>query len=115
MESRIKKLTDISIDSLRFLGPDTDLTIGLSPKSKWTGGALNSTDGRPFIPNIPTEDLIYRSLDHTRLKIMELEKEVSDSVELPKMIIKELIQQFSRTFPELEPHLRRSALERRFL
>ncbi len=43
------------------LGPDglpaTDLTIGLSDRAQWLGGGADRTDGVPFLPNMPTEEV----------------------------------------------------------
>lgn len=43
------------------LGPDglpaTDLSIGLSNQVQWLGGGAERTDGLPFLPNMPTEEV----------------------------------------------------------
>lgn len=43
------------------LGPDgkpsTDLTIGLTDAPQWLGGGAISTQGTPFFPNMPTEEV----------------------------------------------------------
>ena len=44
-------------DALHFLGPGTDLTIGLFPSSDWTGGAARTAGGIRHVPNIPTEEI----------------------------------------------------------
>ncbi|MCC6453826.1 MAG: aminopeptidase [Caldilineaceae bacterium] len=53
------------VRSLRFVdsksGPDglpaTDLTIGLTDRPQWLGGGAERTDGLPFLPNMPTEEV----------------------------------------------------------
>lgn len=53
------------IRTLRFVdsknGPDglpaTDLTVGLSDRVQWLGGGAERTDGLPFLPNMPTEEV----------------------------------------------------------
>lgn len=57
LESRAGKLTGMGLMSLRFTAPGTDLTIGLIPGAQWLGGGSLTTRGRPFIPNIPTEEV----------------------------------------------------------
>ena len=50
-------LDGLRIDSLRFTGPGTDLTVGLMPKSRWRGGDEQASNGRRFAPNLPTEEV----------------------------------------------------------
>lgn len=38
IQKNVKKLDDLSIDTLKIEGPDVDLEIKLSPKSAWKGG-----------------------------------------------------------------------------
>ncbi len=53
------------VRAVRFLdrqpGPDgrpaTDLTIGLTERPNWIGGASNNAAGYPFFANIPTEEI----------------------------------------------------------
>lgn len=37
--------------------PLTDLTIGLPDRVQWLGGGATRTDGLPFLPNMPTEEV----------------------------------------------------------
>lgn len=37
--------------------PATDLRIGLSERVQWLGGGADRTDGLPFLPNMPTEEV----------------------------------------------------------
>ena len=57
LQSRARKLTDLKIKELRFVGPGTDLTVGLSEKAIWKGGQETSTRGVDFEPNLPTEEV----------------------------------------------------------
>jgi aminopeptidase len=50
-------LNDRALAALRFVGPGTDLTVGLLPGSLWTGGADHRRDGLVHLPNIPTEEV----------------------------------------------------------
>lgn len=53
---RAKKLTDMRIEELHFIGPGTDLKVYLSPQAKFQGGSSLSPLGVQFEPNIPTEE-----------------------------------------------------------
>jgi len=62
-----KRLDAAGLDSLRFEGPGTDLTVGLLPTSHFAGDAPGSTtiDGVVFNPNLPTEE-VFTTPDPTR-------------------------------------------------
>jgi len=51
------RLTDAQLDELHFAGPGTDLTVGLLPGARWEGGGMTSSEGLPYLPNIPTEEV----------------------------------------------------------
>jgi aminopeptidase len=53
---RAASLTALGIRSLRFTGPGTDLTVGLSERAIFRGGADQTPSGYAFEPNIPTEE-----------------------------------------------------------
>lgn len=65
LEARAETLTALSLDTLRFEAPGTDLAVGLLPGSLWRGGPDRTSRGRPFFPNIPTEE-IFTSPDRRR-------------------------------------------------
>jgi aminopeptidase len=50
-------LTALRLDALHFEGPDTDLTIGLLPTSRWTGARISTAEGIVHAPNLPTEEV----------------------------------------------------------
>lgn len=52
-----ERLTNRAFSALRFVGPGTDLTVGLLPGSRWVGGADTRRDGLVHLPNIPTEEV----------------------------------------------------------
>jgi aminopeptidase len=52
-----QRLDDAQLDSLRFIGPGTDLTVGLLAGARWEGGGITSADGIGYLPNIPTEEV----------------------------------------------------------
>ena len=57
IKHRVDWLNDLDIDSVRFRGPGTDFTVGLTPGSIWDGGGSTTPDGHPFIANVPTEEV----------------------------------------------------------
>lgn len=65
LAARAERLTSLSLDSIRFLGPGTDLRVGLLPRSVWRGGPERTAKGRLFFPNIPTEE-VFTSPDFRR-------------------------------------------------
>ncbi|HEU5363625.1 MAG TPA: aminopeptidase [Gaiellaceae bacterium] len=60
-----KRLTEHRFDALRFEGPGTDLTVGLLPTSRFTGGGSTTVDGIDHMSNLPTEE-IFTSPDPAR-------------------------------------------------
>jgi aminopeptidase len=65
LKARCKQLQEHAFDSLRFRGPGTDLTIGLSPRASWMGGSLTTGWGQEYVPNFPTEE-VFTSPDLRR-------------------------------------------------
>jgi aminopeptidase len=57
IDTRSRRLNDLSLRSLHFFGPGTELCIGLSPRSRWVGGSSRTPQGAFFTPNIPTEEI----------------------------------------------------------
>jgi aminopeptidase len=51
------KLDALRLDSLRFRGPGTDLTIGLFASSHWCAAQFETVDGIVHAPNLPTEEV----------------------------------------------------------
>jgi aminopeptidase len=53
------RIDDLELDSLRFAGPGTDLTVGLLPSSRFArdGGRSTTRSGIQHVPNLPTEEL----------------------------------------------------------
>jgi aminopeptidase len=53
------RLDDLDLDSVRFVGPGTDLTVGLLPSSRFAreGGQATTRGGIQHVPNLPTEEL----------------------------------------------------------
>jgi aminopeptidase len=53
------RLDALELDALRFVGPGTDLTVGLLPSSRFAkeGGRSTTRTGIQHTPNLPTEEL----------------------------------------------------------
>ena len=57
LERRAAQLDELRIDSLRFRGPGTDLTVGLLPESRWQGVESVTAEGIAYVANMPTEEV----------------------------------------------------------
>jgi len=53
------RLDELDLDAVRFVGPGTDLTVGLLPSSRFAkeGGGATTRTGIQHVPNLPTEEL----------------------------------------------------------
>jgi aminopeptidase len=58
-------LNERGFDMVRFRGPGTDLTVGLSPRSRWMTAEQVNADGTSFVANLPTEE-VFTSPDWRR-------------------------------------------------
>lgn len=56
LKRRCSRLANLNIRSLRFVGPDTDLNVGISPAAIFRGGTQEGPRGVEFEPNLPTEE-----------------------------------------------------------
>jgi len=65
LDRRAVNLNDRGFDAIRFRGPGTDLTVGLLPGSRWRCARAETTWGRRFVPNLPTEE-VYTTPDPRR-------------------------------------------------
>jgi aminopeptidase len=63
--ARARALNALELTEVRYRGAGTDLTVGLVPDSRWTGGSLQDPDGVTYMPNIPTEE-VFTSPDRRR-------------------------------------------------
>jgi aminopeptidase len=57
LSSRAEVLNARGFDSLHFRGPGTDLTIGIHPDASWTSARMQTSWGREFLANMPTEEV----------------------------------------------------------
>jgi aminopeptidase len=60
LREREQILNDRKFDQIRYRGPGTDITLGISPLSRWMSvGSSVTTDGTPFVPNMPSEEVFF--------------------------------------------------------
>jgi aminopeptidase len=57
LEDGAARLTEMHLDALHFVGPGTDLTVGLLPSSRWLAGRMQSATGISYTANLPTEEV----------------------------------------------------------
>lgn len=57
LKRRADHMNAIRYDTIRFVGPGTDLTIGMGTDRLFIGGSGLAKDGRRFFANIPTEEI----------------------------------------------------------
>lgn len=61
-----ERLTEHRFDAVRFVGPGTDLTVGLLPSSSWIAARFETVDGLVHMPNLPSEE-IFTTPDPARV------------------------------------------------
>jgi aminopeptidase len=57
LKQRCRQLNERAFDALHFGGPGTDLTVGLLPGARWTGGGIETVSGIEHVANLPTEEV----------------------------------------------------------
>ena len=57
LKARAALLNEHHFDKIRYRGPGTDLTLGLTTRSRWVGGSVENEQGVEFVPNMPTEEV----------------------------------------------------------
>jgi aminopeptidase len=57
LRRRAEQLDALELDALHFVGPGTDLTVGLLPQSRWMGGGSVTVHGLHYVANMPTEEV----------------------------------------------------------
>ncbi len=67
LETVAEKLTALGLDTVRFEGPGTDLSIGLCASSRWVAARLSTVDGIVHAPNIPSEE-VFTTPDPERVE-----------------------------------------------
>lgn len=64
---RAEQMNERRFDSMHYLGPGTDLKVGLLPGSTWHAAGFQTKWGRTHAPNLPTEE-IFTTPDRTRVE-----------------------------------------------
>jgi aminopeptidase len=65
LAARARALDALGLTEVCYRSADTDLTVGLVPDARWTGGSMDDPDGVTYMPNIPTEE-VFTSPDRRR-------------------------------------------------
>lgn len=65
LRERSKQMNERGFDAIHYLGPGTDLKVGLLPNSRWQAAGFETRWGRKHSPNLPTEE-IFTTPDRTR-------------------------------------------------
>ena len=65
LAARGRKLDELKLTEVRYVGDGTDLTVGLPADVRWTGGGMVDDDGISYLPNLPTEE-VFTSPDRRR-------------------------------------------------
>ncbi len=63
--ARADLMNERAFDSLHFRGDGTDLTVGLTPRTRWLSAVKETVGGRRHVANMPTEE-IFTSPDARR-------------------------------------------------
>ena len=62
---RAAHLNEHRFDAVRFRGPGTDLEVGLLSSARWTAACAQTSWGRSYVPNLPTEE-VFTTPDRRR-------------------------------------------------
>ena len=65
LKARTRAMDERGFDAIRFRGPGTDLTIGLTPRSQWVAAEAKTAWGQTHVPNLPTEE-VFTTPDRRR-------------------------------------------------
>jgi aminopeptidase len=65
LTARARALDALELTEICYRSAGTDLTVGLVPDSRWTGGSMQDPDGVVYMPNLPTEE-VFTSPDRRR-------------------------------------------------
>jgi aminopeptidase len=67
LEANADRLTELRLDAVHFVGPGTDLTVGLLPSSRWMAGRMETVTGIVHAANLPTEE-VFTAPDPARVE-----------------------------------------------
>jgi aminopeptidase len=57
LKRRCEALDALDLDSVRFRGSGTELTVGVLEGAHWRGGSIRTQSGIEHVPNVPTEEV----------------------------------------------------------
>jgi aminopeptidase len=63
--ARAEQLNERRFDAIRFRGPGTDLTVGLTQRARWCTALEETVDGYRHVVNMPTEE-VFTTPDRRR-------------------------------------------------
>ena len=63
--ARATLMDERRFDTIRFRGPGTDLSVGLTPSARWCTALETTVDGRRHVVNMPTEE-VFTTPDRRR-------------------------------------------------
>ncbi|MBY8991737.1 MAG: aminopeptidase [Candidatus Lokiarchaeota archaeon] len=92
LKKQCNYLNDKQYQALKFISPETDLTIGLPKNHIWEGGSLQTNNGISFQPNIPTEEVFTTPVKDQVEGIVKTTKPVL----IEGQIIEDCILKFSK-------------------
>lgn len=92
LAARARALDSLELTELRYRGSGTDLTVGLVPGTRWTGGSMDDPNGLTYMPNIPTEE-VFASPDRRRADgVISLTK--------PVIVVGQVVEGLQATFAD---------------
>jgi aminopeptidase len=65
LAARAGELSERGFDALRYLGPGTELEVGLIPNARWLAARETTSSGQHHMANLPTEE-VFTSPDRNR-------------------------------------------------
>jgi aminopeptidase len=65
LKGRTRAMDAQGFDAIRFRGPGTELTIGLTSRSQWVAAEAKTAWGQTHVPNLPTEE-VFTTPDRRR-------------------------------------------------
>jgi aminopeptidase len=65
LTARARALDALELTEICYRSAGTDLTVGLVPDCRWTGGSMQDPGGVAYMPNLPTEE-VFTSPDRRR-------------------------------------------------